>query len=130
MLLFGSSRLGGAQEENTSRIYVSVVLVQLNVAVTDDKGNYVTGLRPEDFSVNEDKIPQKVSTFEESIEAGHSPMEAVRRDHQPHGTNAAPSGADPGLAKPADATGVTISRLSDSSFFVLFDTSNYMYRGF
>ena len=29
---------------------VNVVLVQLNVAVTDDKGNYVTGLRPEDFA--------------------------------------------------------------------------------
>jgi len=117
-------------QDDPTHLRVNVVLVQLNVAVTDDKGNYVTGLRPEDFSVNEDKIPQKVSTFEESIEAGHSPMEAVRRDHQPHGTNAAPSGADPGLAKPADATGVTISRLSDSSVFVLFDTSNYMYRGF
>ena len=65
LLLFGSSRLGGAQDDNASRIYVSVVLVQLNVAVTDDKGNYVTGLRPEDFQIIEDKIPEKVATFEE-----------------------------------------------------------------
>jgi len=29
----------------SSRIFVNVVLVQLNVAVTDHNGNYITGLR-------------------------------------------------------------------------------------
>ena len=29
------------------------------MAVTDSKGNYITGLRPEDFAITEDKIPQK-----------------------------------------------------------------------
>ena len=47
-----------AQDE-TSRFRVNVVLVQLNVAVTDSKGNYVTGLRPEDFAITEDNIPAK-----------------------------------------------------------------------
>jgi len=57
-------------QEDTSRILVNVVLVQLNVAVTDRKGNYVNGLRPEDFSITEDKIPQRVASFE----AGGEPV--------------------------------------------------------
>jgi len=42
---------------------VNVVLVQFNVAVTDDKGNYVTGLRPEDFCITEDTRPQNPWTI-------------------------------------------------------------------
>jgi len=52
---------------------MNVVLVQLSVAVTDGKGNYVNGLRPEDFEVTEDKIPQKVSSFEEGSGTGAGP---------------------------------------------------------
>src|ERR1700729_2575917 len=60
---------GGATAQNdSSRIRVSVVLVQLSVAVTDRKGNYVSGLRPEDFSIVEDKIPEKIATFGEGNE--------------------------------------------------------------
>jgi Ca-activated chloride channel homolog len=109
---------------------VNVVLVQLNVAVTDDKGRYVTGLRPEDFSVVEDKIPQKVSTFEESSDSGQGSMETVRRDE---GHRSQDSGkvaeTDPPAAShsPVD---VTIQHLADDNIFILFDTSNYMYRGF
>ncbi len=44
-------------------------MVQLNVAVMDSKGNYVTGLKPSDFVVTEDGIPQKVATFGEGNEA-------------------------------------------------------------
>src|SRR4029077_3270582 len=44
---------------------VNVDMVQLNVAVIDRKGNYVTGLRPSDFAIVEDTIPQKLATFEE-----------------------------------------------------------------
>ena len=44
-------------------------MVQLNVAVTDAKGNYITGLRPSDFAISEDKISQTVATFEEGNEA-------------------------------------------------------------
>ena len=42
---------------------VTVNMVQLNVAVTDNKGNYVTGLRPENFEINEDGVRQKIATF-------------------------------------------------------------------
>ena len=69
-LLFplGSEKTTAAQDDPL-HLRVNVVLVQLNVAVTDDKGNYVTGLRPEDFAITEDKIPQKLSTFEESADS-------------------------------------------------------------
>lgn len=55
--------------QDPMKLRVNVVLVELNVAVTDSKGNYVTGLRPEDFVITEDKVPQKISTFEESRES-------------------------------------------------------------
>src|ERR1700755_1095870 len=62
---FSGGGAGGAAQDDSSRIRVSVVLVQLNIAVTDNKGNYVSGLRPEDFSITEDKIVEKASTFED-----------------------------------------------------------------
>jgi VWFA-related protein len=117
----GGSRT--AAQDDPSHLRVNVVLVQLNVAVTDDKGNYVTGLKPEDFSVTEDKIPQKISTFEESVQAGH--METARKD-QPHARGA---DSDAPLSSP-NAAGVTIQHLTDANVFILFDTSNYMYRSF
>ena len=51
-------------------------MVQLNVAVMDSKGNYVTGLRPSDFVVTEDGIPQRVATFAE----GNEPTRRVTSD--------------------------------------------------
>jgi Ca-activated chloride channel homolog len=107
-------------QDDPTHIRVNVVLVQLNVAVTDNKGNYVTGLRPQDFEITEDKIPEKVSTFEESSEAGSGAMETVRKG--------APSAApdDPTAA----AANVVISHMAEANVFVLFDTSNYMYRSF
>src|SRR5215472_13213998 len=46
-------------------IHVVVNMVQLNVAVTDKKGNYVTSLKPEDFQILEDGIVEKPATFAE-----------------------------------------------------------------
>ena len=59
----------GKAQRDASQLHVDVVLVQLNVAVTDSKGNYISGLRPEDFIISEDNIPQKTATFEEGNEA-------------------------------------------------------------
>src|SRR4051794_9756340 len=120
-----------AAQDDPTHLRVNVVLVQLNVAVTDDKGNYVTGLRPEDFSITEDKIPQRVSTFEESEQSGHGAMEAVRRDQaHAHDAAAKAAAADSALKSAEEAAGVTISHLTDANVFILFDTSNYMYKGF
>jgi VWFA-related protein len=98
--------------------------VQLNVAVTDRKGNYVSGLKPEDFIITEDKIPEKIATFEE----GNEPTRTL--------TNGVFSGSSDG--KPAEVSGTVVedpahpslTRVNGANIFILFDTSNYMYRGF
>ena len=46
--LFSTSGSRFAAQENDTHIRVVVNLVQLNVAVTDNKGNYITGLRPQE----------------------------------------------------------------------------------
>lgn len=92
-------------------IRVDVDLVQLNVAVTDKNGNYVTGLKPRDFVVVEDKTPQKLATFAE----GDAPVRTV--------AETSTTGSDD-----AEAGGVT--GVSGANVFILFDKSNYMYRGF
>src|ERR1044072_5937217 len=66
-----------AQEEHPN-IHVQVNMVQLNVAVTDSKGNYITGLRPEDFEVTEDGIAEKLAIFTEGHES--VPLNTI----QPH----------------------------------------------
>ena len=94
-------------------IRVDVDLVQLNVAVTDKKGNYVTALHARDFVVLEDRVPQKLATFAE----GDAAARAVS-DNAPAGGE-----ADSGL-------GTVNAGLSGANVFILFDKSNYMYRGF
>src|ERR1700676_45010 len=66
------------QDNSGSVIRVVVSMVQLNVAVTDNKGNYVTTLRPSDFEITEDAIPQKVATFEEGNEGPQNVLEAAQ----------------------------------------------------
>jgi VWFA-related protein len=120
----GSTQL--APQDDPMRLRMNVVLVQLNVAVTDSHGNYVTGLRPEDFSVVEDNIPQNVSTFDESHESGRSTMETARR-----GMDDKPKESGDTLASPAaKALESAIPKTTEASLFILFDTSNYMYRSF
>src|SRR5258708_21938140 len=66
-LFFVGDRFTGAQDDSTN-IRVNVDLVQLNVAVTDSKGNYISGLGPENFVISEDKISERIATFEEGNE--------------------------------------------------------------
>src|ERR1700704_5639215 len=74
-VVIGSFPRATAQETET-KIRVEVDMVQLNVAVMDSKGNYVTGLRPSDFVVTEDGISQRVATFAE----GNEPTRRVTSD--------------------------------------------------
>jgi Ca-activated chloride channel family protein len=113
-------------QDDPTHLRVNVVLVQLSVAVTDNKGNYVTGLRPEDFVVTEDKIPQKVSTFEESSESSAGNNEVAREG----GPRRSGNGSDGDPSSPGDLAAVAVSHGTEGSVFVLFDTSNYMYRSF
>lgn len=112
----GGKTVASAQEEN-SRIQVNVVLVQLSVAVTDHKGNYVSGLRPEDFAIYEDNISEKAATFEE----GNEPRRSLLGETASN-ANAATKGPEGSEA--------ILSRAAGANVFILFDTSNYMYRGF
>ena len=102
-------------------IRVVVDLVQLNVAVTDKKGAYVTGLQPGDFQIIEDGIPQKIATFAEGGEPTRrlidNPSADSTQTANQEGNRDRMSGAD-------------LSALTGANVFVLFDTSNYMYRGF
>src|ERR1700761_952871 len=116
---------GGAwtvAQDDSSRIRVNVVLVQVNVAVTDRKGNYVSGLRPEDFAITEDKIPESISTFEEG-------NEGTIRPATQHGATADKM-VEAGQTDSAQLPAKSISQFAGANVFILFDTSNYMYRGF
>lgn len=124
--LAGGSARPAAQEGN-SRIFVNVVLVQLNVAVIDKKGNYVTGLRPENFSITEDKIPETISSFEEGGEL----QTQAGGTTQPNMPKVKAQEEASGPPEPADVqVQPMVSRLAGANVFILFDTSNYMYRGF
>jgi Ca-activated chloride channel family protein len=114
--------LGQEDESGRTVIRRTVELVQLDVAVTDKKGNYITGLAQGDFAIFEDGIPQKVATFEEANDAQRKPALSPSTDE---------SG---GVESAAGSDGSTTFRLqspvSGANVFILFDTSNYMYRGF
>ncbi len=112
-------------QENESEIHVTVDMVQLNVAVTDRKGNYVTGLRPEDFIITEDGIQQEIATFGEGNEVTRRLAES-----DPAGDKPAGSPADSARPESTGDPQALASLVAGSNVFVLFDTSNYMYRGF
>ncbi len=122
--LFVGAAASTAAQDDQAKIRVTVNLVQLNVAVTDRKGDYVTGLRPQDFAITEDKIPQKIATFEE----GNEPTRTLTDNIQTDTTTA--QSALPTQTASGDTPAATISPYTDASVFILFDTSNYMYRGF
>jgi Ca-activated chloride channel homolog len=125
-----STQPASQQQDDPTHLRMNVVLVQLSIAVTDSKGNYVTGLRPEDFEVAEDKIPQKISSFEEGSGSDSNSSDLTRSDQIAQ--NSEPPvdiqqvdsrrTVDPGVDSGPHGT--------EASVFVLFDTSNYMYRGF
>jgi VWFA-related protein len=109
---------GAAAQDEASPIHVNVVLVQLSVAVTDRKGNYISGLHPEDFVIMEDGIPEKTATFEEGNEPARSLVSKSASDDSPFSAAADSAGEAGG------------TRVAGANIFILFDTSNYMYPGF
>jgi Ca-activated chloride channel homolog len=123
-------------QEDSTRLRVVVNLVQLNVAVTDSKGNYVTGLHPSDFVITEDSIPENIATFEE----GNGPTTRLIDIAAETGKNGAGEAASAagGTRMPDSASGASMedasetfsSAIAGANVFILFDTSNYMYRGF
>jgi Ca-activated chloride channel family protein len=97
---------------------VKVDMVVLSFQVTDSKNHYINGLKPSDFRISEDGIPQKIATFAEGAKA---PL-AVNSDGTTRPLLDAKRETLPGLDRPDAFVGTNV--------FVLFDTSNFMYRGF
>ena len=95
-----SMQLLHAQEEAPTHFRVNVDMVVLTFTVTDAKGKYVSGLKPEDLRISEDGVSQKITAFAEGTKSSVQPVEM-----QP------------------DA-------LAGTKVFILFDTSNWMYAGF
>ncbi len=133
LVLVGADPKRPAAQDDPASFHVNVVLVQLSVAVTDHNGNYISGLRPQDFVITEDKIPQHINTFEEGSEAAHAvSMLGTATD------NSAPPPSTPAGSPASVQTAATSDSADDSdgahltgaNVFVLFDTSNYMYRQF
>ena len=122
LLVLGMDTATKAQEGPD--IHVVVNMVQLNVAVTDKNGNYVTGLHANDFAILEDGIVEKPATFAEGDEA------ARRIDDSADGPSAGRSQhlSSPGLEPASPQTFDAL--VNGANVFVLFDTSDYMYRGF
>jgi VWFA-related protein len=117
--LAGGGAWLAAQEGQRPVFRVKVDMVVLSFTVTDSKGRYVNGLKPNQFRVTEDGIVQKIATFTE----GNRPTLQV---------------LDDGTTRPLLGSGAEAERAGDirpdslvgTNVFVLFDTSNYMYRGF
>jgi Ca-activated chloride channel family protein len=116
-------------------IHVNVNLVQLGVAVTDKKGNYIAGLSPWDFEIYEDGVAQKMAAFGEENEAPRSlddyPRKRAAISTEPP-TKIGRRARD-GIAQPllqTESPDRIASLVAGASVFILFDTSNYMYKGF
>lgn len=110
-------------QEKVPTFHAKVDLVVLTFTVTDSKGKYVNGLKPSDFRVTEDGIPQKLATFAEGDRPAMEIAEGgVLKPLTPQSPAAAAVAKEPEKAKQDTFAGTSV--------FVLFDTSNFMYRGF
>jgi Ca-activated chloride channel homolog len=123
MLVLGTGVRVAAQENPD--IHVVVNMVQLNVAVTDKKGNYVTGLKPSDFVILEDGIVEKTATFAE----GNGPARSLSAIGDPPSPDRPQENSSIATAN-SDQPPTLESLVNGANVFVLFDTSDYMYRGF
>jgi Ca-activated chloride channel homolog len=122
--LLGSGSLLWLSAQDRPTFRVKVDMVVLSFTVTDSKGKYINGLKPADFKVTEDGIAQKINTFGE----GSRPPLQVMQDGTTRALNSGPTDGTP-VEDESKAENRTPSFVG-TNVFVLFDTSNYMYRGF
>ncbi len=107
-------------EKPTFRTEVNMVV--LSFTVTDSKGRYKNDLKHTDFRILEDGIVQKMNTFAE----GNRPPVQVLEDGGTRQLIA--TGGD---AQKKEGEGdPRLDSFVGTNVFVLFDTSNYMYKGF
>ncbi len=116
-----SSNLRAQEQRPTFRVKVDMVV--LSFTVTDSKGHYINGLKPSDFRLTEDNIAQKINTFGE----GNKPPVQVLENGS---TRPLAVSAEVGTQLDGAGSEVRPDSFVGTNVFVLFDTSNYMYRGF
>jgi len=114
-----------AQERPTFRVKVDMVV--LSFTITDSKNHYINNLKPSDFRIYEDGILQKVNTFGE----GNKPPVQLMEDGTTRPLLASnPAGGESAGPDKGNVTDLRSDAFVGTNVFVLFDTSNYMYRGF
>jgi VWFA-related protein len=111
-----------AQEGQRPVFRVKVDMVVLSFTVTDSHNRYINGLKNTDFKVYEDGILQKMATFAEGTKPPMQVLEDGSTRPLIGGESSEPAGK-PGIDVRSDA-------FVGTNVFVLFDTSNFMYRGF
>jgi VWFA-related protein len=107
-----------AQEGQRPIYKVKVDMVVHSFQVTDSKNHYINGLKPADFRIYEDGILEKIATF---AEGANTPV-AINDDGSTRPLLDSKGESMPGVDKPDAIVGTNV--------FILFDTSNFMYRGF
>jgi VWFA-related protein len=105
--------------------HVKVEMVVLSFTVTDSKGRYVNGLKPSDFQVYEDNLREQIATFAEGNRAPIRVLADGKIVPLP-----APSSNQPSNGAPNPNVVRMRPDTMGANVFILFDTSNYMYRGF
>jgi len=120
LLLVTGAILGLTLYAQDAVFKVKVDMVVLSFTVTDSKGKYINGLKHTDFRVLEDGIIQKMATFAE----GNRPPIQIMDDGSTR-----PLTISDNTAKETDLKGPSDAFVG-TNVFVLFDTSNYMYRSF
>lgn len=118
LALSGTMMWLAAQDTPIFKVKVDMVVLSFNV--TDSKNRYVNGLKPKDIRISEDGIVQKINTFGE----GNKPPVIVNADGTVTPLN------PQATLESADGKGGAADSFVGTNVFVLFDTSNYMYRGF
>ena len=111
-----------AQEALSSLFRVEVDLVVLNVTVTDRRGRYIKDLKPAQFRIFEDGVPQQMASFGEGNAA---PLSVATI-----GSRAVTDTSVPGAQPVKEALGGMHESFAGTNVFILFDTSNFMYRTF
>jgi len=111
-----------AQDSQHPVFRVKVDMVVLSFTVTDSHNRYINNLKNTDFKVYEDGIVQKMATFAE----GAKPPMQVLED----GSTRALVAGEPVEAPGRPGIDLHSDAFVGTNVFVLFDTSNFMYRGF
>ena len=101
-----------SQQQSDYLLHVQTDLVLVNVTVRDKSGNFVQGLKPENFTILEDNKPQKVVSFDvENVDAVPS-IDVTQAKPLPEPTQAPQN--------PAPSAPDTASQFKDRRLIVLF----------